>query len=109
MIGDSEALAAGLAVVLGFAAMASLGLATERHFEHFTGRPAPMPWLRRALRLVGALLLISCAAACIGHWGAGVGSAACFAILTAGAMLVAWPLTYLPRRTPHRSTPGKET
>lgn len=84
------------AFALCYIGMASLSLAMKRHYNClWTGHPS-VP-LRRGLRLLGGLSLISSFAFSVHAWGGGVGSVAWTGFLTAAALLTAALLTYAPR------------
>jgi hypothetical protein len=93
-------LAASLAALAScFAGMAALSLAMDRHYQQVAGRSEPPRPHRMALRTAGWLLLAISLWPCIAGWGSSVGLVAWCGFLTAGALLVAWTLPYVPRLT----------
>lgn len=86
-------------LALCFAGMAALSLAMDRHHAQWSGRDAPPPGQRTALRLGGGLLLVWALWVSVAAWGAGVGAIAWCGWLTAGALSVAATLSYRPRCT----------
>ena len=87
------------ALALCFAGMAALSLAMDRHYAQLTGRDEPSRRHRIGLRIAGWLLLALSLWPCISGWGLSVGLVAWCGWLTAGGLLVAWTLPYIPRWT----------
>ncbi|MGJ7544715.1 DUF3325 domain-containing protein [Variovorax sp. LT1R16] len=95
----SSAFASFTAPALCFAGMAALSLAIDRHYAQLTGRDEPSRRHRIGLRIAGWLLLALGLWRCIAGSGWSVGLVLWCGLLTAGAMLVAWTLLYIPRWT----------
>lgn len=91
----------GLAVLLSWAlalaGMAALALAIDRHHEQLTGARAQPRRRAALLQLLGVLLLAAAAVPCVQAWGASVGPLAWLGCLSAGALAVAWGLSWAPR------------
>ncbi len=86
-----------MAALLCYAAMSSLSLAMDRHYEQLTSQREVPEVRRRVFRIAGWTLLMLSAAACIRIWDVGIGLAVWFALLMAAALAVACGMTYVPR------------
>ena len=86
-----------LAFALCWAGMQALGLAMDRHYEQLTGRRAPPPSQRVALRAAGGVLLAAALWVCFSGWGPAIGFVVWWGFLTLGALAVALLLPALPR------------
>ncbi|WP_343729763.1 DUF3325 domain-containing protein [Duganella sp.] len=87
-------LLAGLASYTGFACIA---LAMPDYWERAGGDSAGHAPLRRPLRASGGLLLCLALALCLWRDGASFGSLLWMILLTAGAIAVAFTLTWRPQ------------
>ncbi|WP_054074506.1 MULTISPECIES: DUF3325 domain-containing protein [Comamonas] len=91
-------MSAWIAAALALPAFTALSLAMERHQEQVFGRAlaidASVAW-----RLIGiALLALSLASCATSGWSGAVAVTAWMGVLTFGALLTGWTLTYLPRQ-----------
>lgn len=91
-------MSAWIAAALALPAFTALSLAMERHQEQVFGRTLPahasVGW-----RLAGiALLSLSLAACLASGWSGAVAATAWLGVLTMGAILTGWLLTYIPRQ-----------
>lgn len=88
-----------MAALICYAAMSSLSLAMDRHYEQLTQQREVPAERRRLFRIAGWTLLVLSMAACIYIWNTGVGLTVWFALLTMAALAVACGMTYVPRIT----------
>lgn len=90
-------MSAWIAVALALPAFTALSLAMERHQEQIFGRALAMD-ASVAWRLIGiALLALSLASCATAGWSGAVAVTAWIGVLTFGALLTGWMLTYVPR------------
>lgn len=90
-------MSAWIPVALALPAFTSLSLAMERHQEQVFGRAlaveASVAW-----RLIGiALLALSLASSMVSGWSGAVAFTAWIGVMTFGALITGWLLTYAPR------------
>ena len=93
-------MSAWIAGALALPAFAALSLAMERHQEQVFSRTlaakAKLGWRLAGIALLG-LSLASCLAS---DWSGAVAATAWFGVLTVGAILTGWLLSYAPRHLP---------
>lgn len=86
-----------LSWALALAGMSALAVAMDRHYEQLTGART-LPRHRAAwLQLLGVLLLAAAIVPCVQTWGGSVGPLAWLGCMSAGALAVAWGLSWAPR------------
>lgn len=90
-------MSAWIPVALALPAFTALSLAMERHQEQVFGRAlavdASVAW-----RLIGIALLALALASCVlSGWSGAVAVTAWIGVLTFGALMTGWLLTYAPR------------
>lgn len=91
---------AWIAMALALPAFTALSLAMERHQEQVLGRTLAVG-ANVAWRLVGIALLVLSLARCVASgWSGAVAATAWIGVLTFGALLTGWMLTYAPRQLP---------
>ena len=87
----------GLGLALPYAGFAALCLAMERHCQQVLGRHRLPPGQRRALQVVGWLLLVASPLPSIAWLGWGAGSVLWCGLLSAALLPLALLLAYAPR------------
>ncbi|MNT28251.1 hypothetical protein D3C72_1639260 [compost metagenome] len=92
----NDIFAIAMALLLMYAGMACLSLATPRHYEQVWGRD-PHAGHTRVLRGAGLLLLGLAVLPCVGLWGDILGMAVWLGWLCAGALLWVGMLSWAPR------------
>lgn len=83
-------------LLLAYTSMLALCQGLERHYKQVWGKP-PALGLRRALRLIGWLLLAASLWASAQAWGWSMGPVAWLGLLSLSGLLLAWLLPYTPR------------